>query len=57
MLVPSEECNLNSALENQQQQKELFKQKKIEVQSQTSLTWLTTERTTKREQVKCACGK
>lgn len=56
MLVPSEEINLN-ARESQQQQQELSEQKRNEVQPQSSLIWPTTKRTTKREQVRCACGK
>jgi hypothetical protein len=56
MSVPSEESNLN-ALESQQQQQELSEQERIEVQSQSSLTWPAIGRTIKREQVKCACGK
>ncbi|GBC11235.1 uncharacterized protein OCT59_025623 [Rhizophagus irregularis] len=52
--VPPEEINLN-AQESQPQQQELSNQEKNEVQSQPSLIWPTTERTTKREQVKCAC--
>ncbi|GES92838.1 Zn(2)-C6 fungal-specific transcription factor [Rhizophagus clarus] len=54
-LVPSEESNLNNTLENQQQQQVLSKEKNLQVQLQRSLTWPTAEKTTKREQVKCAC--
>ncbi|GBB98246.1 hypothetical protein RclHR1_03180011 [Rhizophagus clarus] len=53
--VPSEESNLNNTLENQQQQQVLSKEKNLQVQLQRSLTWPTAEKTTKREQVKCAC--
>jgi hypothetical protein len=56
LFILSEGNDLNVP-ENQQQQAELSKPKKLSVQTKSSLTELISKRNTKREQVKCACGK
>lgn len=53
----SPEGNNLNVPENQQQQQEISKQKKISVQAKASLAKLISKRNAKREQVKCACGK